>query len=71
MQPAITKTDLPLTHDISTYVHNEFIFFIKKLKDKLQAMSFNASSVTGCVSTTTNLWSVNQTKAAFLGITAH
>ncbi|KAF9226875.1 hypothetical protein BS17DRAFT_697130 [Gyrodon lividus] len=42
MRPASTKADLPSTHDISTYVHNKFILFIKKLKDELQVMSFNA-----------------------------
>ncbi|KIK78169.1 hypothetical protein PAXRUDRAFT_164713 [Paxillus rubicundulus Ve08.2h10] len=42
MQPASTKADLPSTHDVSNYVHNKFVLFIKKLKDELQVMSFNA-----------------------------
>ncbi|KAG9310553.1 hypothetical protein JVU11DRAFT_9102 [Chiua virens] len=63
MQPNATKADIPSTHDVSTFVHNEFINFIKQLKVEIQLPS------TGRISTTMDLWSVEQTKAAFLGIT--
>ncbi|KAN0081297.1 hypothetical protein V8E55_008921, partial [Tylopilus felleus] len=65
MQPNATKADVPSSHDITTFIHNEFISFIKQLKVEIQSLS------TGRVSTTMDLWSVDQTKASFLGITAH
>lgn len=83
MRPNATKADIPSSHDISTFVHNEFVDFIKQLKEEIQvsrifspfssgAHTFNKQSPsTGRVSTTMDLWSVEQTKAAFLGITAH
>ncbi|KIK76896.1 hypothetical protein PAXRUDRAFT_118093, partial [Paxillus rubicundulus Ve08.2h10] len=65
MRPGATNTDLPSTHDIATFIHNSFVDFIKQLKIDIQ------SPAAGCVSTTMDLWSVNQTKAAFFGLTAH
>ncbi|KIK78836.1 hypothetical protein PAXRUDRAFT_162948 [Paxillus rubicundulus Ve08.2h10] len=65
MHPNTSKADLPSTHNISTYVHNSFIEFLNNLKVRIQV------TTAGCISTTTNLWSVDQTKAAFMGLTAH
>lgn len=82
MRPNATKADVPSSHDITTYIHNEFVSFIKQLKVEIQvSYSFTFFSMalttseqspsTGRVSTTMDLWSVDQTKASFLGITAH
>ncbi|KIK77282.1 hypothetical protein PAXRUDRAFT_167374 [Paxillus rubicundulus Ve08.2h10] len=65
MRPGDTNTDLPCTHDIMTFLHNSIVNFIKQLKIDIQ------SPATGCVSTMMDLWSVDQTKAAFFGLTAH
>ncbi|KIM57557.1 hypothetical protein SCLCIDRAFT_71914, partial [Scleroderma citrinum Foug A] len=65
MRPSATKADLPSSHDISTHIHNAFTDFLQQLKTDLKSDSV------GRVSTTMDLWSVDQTKAAFLGITAH
>ncbi|KIL00096.1 hypothetical protein PAXRUDRAFT_130618 [Paxillus rubicundulus Ve08.2h10] len=65
MCPNTSKADLPSTHNISTYVHNSFIEFLNTLKARIQA------TTAGCISTITDLWSVDQTKATFMGLTAH
>ncbi|KAI9567029.1 hypothetical protein HD554DRAFT_2024527, partial [Boletus coccyginus] len=36
VQPNTTKADLPSTHNISTFIHNEFVEFIKHLKAEIQ-----------------------------------
>ncbi|KIM65341.1 hypothetical protein SCLCIDRAFT_38991, partial [Scleroderma citrinum Foug A] len=59
MRPAATKADIPSTHDVSTFIHNSFIDFFWQLKTNIQ------SNAAGRVLTTMDLWSVNQTKAAF------
>lgn len=84
MRPKSTTADLPSTHDISTYIHNAFIKFLDELKGQIQVSNTSMLSLltlfmllniqaktTGRVSATTDLWSVNQTKASFMGITAH
>ncbi|KIM50332.1 hypothetical protein SCLCIDRAFT_72760, partial [Scleroderma citrinum Foug A] len=65
MHPAATSADLPSTHDVSKYIHNSFIKFFDNLKATIQ------SNTMGQISITTDLWSVDQTKATFMGITAH
>lgn len=81
MRPNATKADLPSTHDIRTFIHNEFHGFMKQLKADVQVCLFLLvfldcpqpfqSSSSGRISTTIDLWSVDQTKASFLGLTAH
>ncbi|KIM67463.1 hypothetical protein SCLCIDRAFT_41768, partial [Scleroderma citrinum Foug A] len=65
MRPKATKTDILSTHNIYMYIHNAFGEFIKELRSEIQ------STATGRVSTTMDTWSVEQTKASFIGITAH
>ncbi|OAX30508.1 hypothetical protein K503DRAFT_705183, partial [Rhizopogon vinicolor AM-OR11-026] len=48
MQPSATKLDLPLTHDIMTYVHNSFIDFFSKLKSDIQVCFLLYSTPTPC-----------------------
>lgn len=63
------------------YIHNEFIDFFNDIKarinvsDKISMKSAYhivlQAGTAGRISTTTDLWSIKQTKAAFMGITAH
>ena len=77
MRPAATKADIPSAHDVSTFIHNSFIDFFQRLKTNIQVSSILfwvayskphtlQSNAAGRVSTTMDLWLVNQTKAAFL-----
>jgi len=81
MHPQTCMSDLPSTHDITNYIHNSFVKFISTLKERFQVwsllffftlltLSYQGDNI-GRISTTTDLWSVDQTKASFLGITAH
>ena len=36
MRPKAIKADLPSTHDIQTYIHNQFVAFFNKLKAKFK-----------------------------------
>lgn len=65
MRPNARKADIPSSHDVSTFIHNSFIELFKTFR--LRILDGNS----GLVSTTTDLWSVDQTKASFMGITAH
>ena len=83
MCPNTKKADIPSSHDISTFIHSSFVDFLQTLKHRVQvsffilpleACSLNKKSKdksSGCISTTMDLWSVDQTKASFMGITAH
>ena len=82
MCPNAQKVDLPSTHDISSYIHNAFVEFIGSLKIRIQVLpqflfftnntlTLHQAKTAGRVSTTTDLWSVDQTKAAFMGLMAH
>ncbi|KIK92951.1 hypothetical protein PAXRUDRAFT_146163 [Paxillus rubicundulus Ve08.2h10] len=62
---SIVAAELPSTHDVSNFIHNLFVEFLQELRARIQ------SEHSGRVSTTTDLLSVNQTKASFMGITAH
>jgi hypothetical protein len=64
MRPKSTTADIPSTHDITTYIHNRFIKHLSDLKFEIQ-------STPGRISSTTDLWSLDQTKASFLGMTGH
>ncbi|KAG2352929.1 hypothetical protein BDR07DRAFT_1497388 [Suillus spraguei] len=65
MWPAAMKVDIPSMHNITTYIHNAFLDFFVQLKSDIQ------SANSGRISTTTDLWSIDQAKAAFFGLTAH
>jgi hypothetical protein len=59
-----TKVNIPSTHDITVYIHNKFIGHLIDLKSEIQ-------SIPGRVSSTTDLWSLDQTKVSFLRMTGH
>ena len=35
MRPKTSQNDLPSTHDLVVYIHNEFVAWMKKLKDEM------------------------------------
>ena len=39
MRPTSKITDLPSTHEITTYIHNAFVKFIDSLKQQLQVFA--------------------------------
>jgi len=39
MWPSATKADLPSTHDITAFIHNSFVSFLKKIKEETKVMS--------------------------------
>lgn len=66
------------------YIHNAFVDLLQDLKDNIQVGSSTMLYVTrssliidyqsptsGKISTTMDLWSADQTKASFFGLTAH
>ena len=74
--------DLPTTHDIMSHLHNEFVGWLQELKADIEAsesITSETRSLTlhtfqaapGLISTTADGWSVDTTKASFLGVTAH
>ena len=36
MRPAATKADLPSTHDITTFIHNSFVTFLKEIQEEIR-----------------------------------
>jgi hypothetical protein len=80
MRPKTTKSDLPSTHDVTTYIHNEFVRLLEDFKTaitvrlSLSLMNFAQfffQAAPGKVSITVDGWSADTTKAAFLGMTGH
>jgi hypothetical protein len=74
--------DLPTTHDIISHLHNEFIRWLEEMTADIEVLEPIASktrlltlhsfqAAPGLVSTTSDGWSVDTTKASFLGVTAH
>jgi hypothetical protein len=43
MHPDTVKVDLPTPHDITTYIHNQFINLINMLKDKVHVSIYTLS----------------------------
>lgn len=35
MRPKATNADLPTTHDVTVYVHNQFVNWLKELKEQI------------------------------------
>ena len=81
MRPKTTKNDLPSTHDVSVYIHNRFVDQLKLLKEEISVSTMLIISwffthrfsqeAPGKVSTTSDGWTADNTKGAFLGMTAH
>jgi hypothetical protein len=43
MRPKVSSLDLPSTHDVSMYIHNEFVECLRKLKDDINASNLNCT----------------------------
>lgn len=83
MRPNAIPIDLPSTHDVSKFIQNSFVKLLGDLKARVKVYIIlspgysysncllSQASQTGRVSITTDLWSVQQTKASFMGVTAH
>jgi hypothetical protein len=39
MRPNSNKADIPTTHAVTSYIHNQFVEFIDKLKETIQVSS--------------------------------
>jgi hypothetical protein len=83
MRPQATKLDLPTTYNVATHIHNEFVRHLNTLKLEIsvgtlcsEVLSLTThlainQATPGRVSTTTDLWTEDKTKASFIGITGH
>jgi hypothetical protein len=82
MRPKTTNADVPTTHDVMRHLHNEFVGWLHELKADIEVLETIASKIRlltrhtfqaapGLISTTADGWSVDTTKASFLGVTAH
>ena len=76
----MTKNDLPSTHDMSVYIHNQFIDQLKLLKSEITVSimliiskyySQFLQDAPGKISTTSDGWTADNTKGSFLGIMVH
>ncbi|KAF9232796.1 hypothetical protein BU15DRAFT_54617 [Melanogaster broomeanus] len=38
MRPTTIKSDLPSQHDVSNYIHNSFVLFLRELKANIQVI---------------------------------
>jgi hypothetical protein len=83
MRPKSTLQDLPTTRDVGNHLHNEFVKWLARLKDdievstcvqicqKISRLTILQQATPGKISATADMWTVDTTKAAFLGVTAH
>jgi len=82
MRPSTMTHDLPTTHGVVNHLHNEFVRWLRQLNADIE-VSYSCQigqggltiitlqKAPGKVSTTADSWTVNTTKAGFLGVTAH
>ncbi|KAG6905216.1 hypothetical protein DXG01_004119 [Tephrocybe rancida] len=63
MRPKATSADLPSTYDVKVHIHNEFVKWLKELKDDI-------TEAPGKVSIMSDGWSKDKAWAAYLGTTA-
>ena len=83
MRPKSTLQDLPTTRDVGNHLHNKFVKWLAWLKDdievsicaqicqKISRLTILQQATPGKISATADMWTVDTTKAAFLGVTAH
>ena len=80
MKPKAVRNDMPSTHNVTTYIHNQFVIWLNEVKSDI-LVSFleqwlcdllNEGKVApGKISLTADGWSADTTKASFLGMMAH
>jgi hypothetical protein len=79
MRPKSTTLDLPSSHDVKVYIHNEFVKHMAELKQEITVSSsylkvlcyLPFQEAPGKVSITEDGWSADTTKMGFQGMTAH
>jgi len=82
MRPKTTKADVPMTCDVMSHLHNEFVGWLQELKADIEVLEIITWKVRllivhifqaapGLISVTADGWSVDTTKVSFLGVTAH
>lgn len=82
MRPKSNLQDLPTTGDVVSHLHNKFVKWLEQLKNDIKVSHLRSSKLTqdlpffiqtapGKISTTADMWTVDTTKAAFLGVTGH
>jgi hypothetical protein len=82
MRPKSNLNDLPTTCDVVSHLHNEFVKWLAQLKKDIKVSHcLRSSKLTqdlpffqaspGKISTTADMWTVDTTKAPFLGVTGH
>ena len=80
MRAKTTRADLPSTHEVRTYIHNQSVAWLKELKtdievsynnESLKILRNNIQNAPGKISTTADGWTTDNTKALFFGMTAH
>jgi hypothetical protein len=74
------SSEIPSGHNVGVYVHNECVNWLKQLREEIK-VSMRArmlakgyrpgQAAPGLISMTADGWSADNTKAAFLGVTAH
>ena len=84
MRPKSMLKDLPTTYDVTNHLHNEFVKWLAQLKEDIDVRAYtqvfrgprltnfySIQAAPGLISTTADMWTVDTTKAAFLGVTGH
>ncbi len=81
MRPNATNKDVPSGHEVSTYIHNEFVNWVKRMKESLRVNRLHhcartqpdtfAQSAPGKISTTCDAWTAGPMRKGFLGVMGH
>lgn len=81
MRPKSTKSDLPSTHDVNRYLHNQCLDHLKSVKVEIEVSQIvmfplgrrltSIKATPGKISATADGWSADTTKQSFLGMTIH
>ena len=48
MRPATTKADLPSTYNITTFIHNFFVTFLKEIQEEIKVIIVHIFTVIPC-----------------------
>ena len=76
--------DLPTMYNVTNHLHNEFVKWLAQLKEDIDVRAyiqvFQGPRLTNCysiqaapglISTMADMWTMDMTKVAFLGVTGH
>lgn len=82
MRPKAVRQDIPSTHQVTTYIHNEFVKWLTEMKSDILVSLYQTPNTNtnillfyqgtpGKILLTVDGWTADNTKASFLGMTAH